>query len=225
MGARMDHRGRTFALRSLLLATALSFAGAEPSWSKVTAVPGMLYPETPPAPTVLADQVNEFVTAMICPTCLVVTSEGQYIDHVAQAFVAVISANHGSAITDLLGITKQLRSGVIEAKTAEISALLASINELLNGASAQTGPPSWDAATINGASLSEAPWFGPWSGIVARAQTLGVEPIALLEYFAMNELSNLYLLFLYPRSTNKHKPIRGFGTIGRNVARCRRRLQ
>ncbi len=177
----MVRRGRTLAARGLLLATALSFAGSEPSWSLgggggpppalgIPAPPGV----TQQAANTLITLGNSF-TWMMDPTMAAgVTTTGVWMISNAQEFTALYTSNPG-----LISQTVRAGSSVASNPAAVLKQMLAAINAMINGRT-----PPWPP-------LLAAVW-GSFSSYQQLAADNGVNVYTLLANDTLWELNLVY---------------------------------
>jgi uncharacterized protein YhjY with autotransporter beta-barrel domain len=181
----MNFRRWTFALRSLLLATALNFAGPVQSWSAGVGPPGGggAPVSTTPEPGAIPPQA----TGAIATNNLITMGNSLFfiLDPYFNGSTIQNRIYAGSAaVENLLFNNKKLATRILKDPSSPPAAvavevqLIAAALALANG----TSPP-WGPAAANA--------FGPWSSVVADAAGLGVSTIALIEYWAWWEITQL----------------------------------
>jgi hypothetical protein len=197
-GAWMNRRYKTLALRSLLLATALSFAGSQPSWSL-----GPGGPPTPVAPgsatanavpqaaaTVLLE--SNTVSLILNPTFQTgVSSTGNRFVQNANAFQNIFS-NNPKLIASL---AKFSAAGPTATMGRDVLRVL---NLLINGNTAKAAS-LWDNSPLSGYL-----GFGPWSSaVVGQAADNGVSIYTMVA----NDAEFIFgLLYEWQNPATSHNP-------------------
>ncbi len=180
----MVRRGSTLALRSLLLATALSFAGSQQSWSMsggggggpapalgIPAPPGV----TQQATNILLTLGNSF-TWITDPTMGAgITTEADWVIGNAQEFTALFSSDPGLISKTVLAG----RNAGYSVLAAEITQMLAALNAIINGRT-----PPWGPTLVQ--------FWGSYGNFQQFAAQTGVNVYTLL---ANDILFNLNLLY------------------------------
>ena len=172
-------------MRSLLLATALSFAGSETSWSIGGGGGGGAPAPAPPPPVTILDPPLLFFPASASPA-VAISTVGQYAD--AQNSIA------GKNF-------RTINIAVLTFDASNRSFINAATNKLLKAAAAaglDVGPAQQCLNAIlllfnhNGTPGDAPASYGTWASVVADAQGDGVSPEAILAGDAL-----VYLFYLY----------------------------
>lgn len=176
----MDCRRRMVALRSVLLASVLSFAISEPS---LAVGPGGGPPALTPEPGAIPPQT----TGVIATNNLITMGNSLFfvLDPVFNGNTMQNRIYDGSAAFENLlfhnyNVAKQILNDPSSpgAEVAIEVQLIAAALALSNGNS-----PPWGPAAANA--------FGPWSGVVTQAAGLGLSTLALVEYWAWWQITQL----------------------------------
>jgi hypothetical protein len=176
----MNRCGRTLALRSLLLATALSFAGSQPGWSASSG--GTPIPAAPGSST--ANAQSETATNLLLQgnslfllldptfqTGSTTTADGKLVQQNAATFTAIA--------TKQASFLKQLLRSATPGAANLARALLKVVIDLSDGYNSQA-QADWSNSV-----LATQQGFGPWSSaVVQQAQTWGVDNYSVVASLA-----------------------------------------